>query len=116
MRDEVTIWHNPRCGKSREALKLIEAEGIDPRIVRYLEECPSEEEIRSVLSMLGVGARELMRTKDPLYKELSLQTVTDEAALIRTMAENPKLIERPVVIKNGKAVLGRPPEKVISLL
>lgn len=112
----VTIWHNPRCGKSRDALKLLEAEGIAPEIVRYLDDTPSEAEIRRVLGMLGIGARDLMRTKETLYKALGLKTVTDEDALIRAMAEHPKLIERPVVIKEGKAVIGRPPEKVVELV
>lgn len=116
MRTTVTIWHNPRCGKSREALKLLEAEGITPNVVRYLDDTPSEAQLRDVLKMLGIGARDLMRTKEALYRELGLKAVTDENALIRAMAEHPKLIERPVVIKDGKAVIGRPPEKVILLL
>jgi len=116
MSDTVTIWHNPRCGKSRDALKLLEEEGITPEIVRYLDDAPSEAQLRELLKMLGIGARDLMRTKEELYRELGLKEVTDEAALIRAMAEHPKLIERPVVIKNGKAVIGRPPEKVIELV
>jgi len=116
MSDTVTIWHNPRCGKSREALKLLEAQGIEPDIVRYLDEAPSEAQLRDVLKMLGIGARDLMRTKEALYKELGLGNVSDEDALIKAMAEHPKLIERPVVIKNGKAVIGRPPEKVVALV
>ena len=116
MRETVTIWHNPRCSKSREALKLLENEGIEPQIVKYLEESPSETAIREVLERLGIGARELMRTKEALYRELGLKEVTDEAALIKAMAEHPKLIERPVVIKGDRAVLGRPPEKVIELI
>lgn len=116
MSDTVTIWHNPRCSKSREALKLLENEGIAPEIVRYLDEAPSEAQLHELLKMLGIGARELMRTKEALYKELGLQEISDENALIKAMAENPKLIERPVVIKNGKAVIGRPPEKVVDLV
>ncbi len=116
MAEEIVIWHNPRCSKSREALKLLEAEGVEPKVVKYLEETPSEEEIRAVLKMLGIGARDLMRTKEAIYRELGLKEVEDEDALIRAMAEHPKLIERPVVIKDGKAVLGRPPEKVVELV
>ena len=116
MKTTVTIWHNPRCGKSRDALKLLEAEGIAPDIVRYLDDAPSETEIRRVLAMLGIGARDLMRTKEALYRELGLKDVSDEDALIGAMAEHPKLIERPVVIKAGRAVIGRPPEKVVELL
>ncbi|MEJ2500884.1 MAG: arsenate reductase (glutaredoxin), partial [Campylobacterales bacterium] len=114
--DTVTIWHNPRCSKSREALRLLEDEGIAPDIVRYLDEAPSEAQLRDLLKMLGIGARDLMRTKEALYKELGLKDVTDEDALIKAMAEHPKLIERPVVIKNGKAVIGRPPETVVDLV
>jgi arsenate reductase (glutaredoxin) len=116
MNDTVTIWHNPRCGKSRDALKLLEAEGIAPEIVRYLDDAPSEAEIRRVLGMLSVGARDLMRTKEALYRELGLKNITEEDALIKAMAEHPKLIERPVVIKDGRAVIGRPPEKVVALI
>ena len=116
MAEETVIWHNPRCSKSREALELLRAEGVEPKIVRYLEEAPSEEEIRALLKMLGIGARELMRTKETLYRELGLGEVTDEDALIRAMAEHPKLIERPIVIRDGKAVIGRPPEKVVELV
>jgi arsenate reductase len=116
MSDTVTIWHNPRCSKSREALKLLEAEGVEPTVVRYLDDTPSAAELKTVLKMLGVGARDLMRTKEAIYKELGLKDVTDEETLIETMVEHPKLIERPIVITNGKAVIGRPPEKVIELV
>lgn len=116
MNNTVTIWHNPRCSKSREALKLLEEQGIEATIVKYLETPPTEAEIRQVLSMLGIGARDLMRTKEALYKELNLKDVTDEDALIRAMVEHPKLIERPVVIKGDKAVLGRPPQTVVDLV
>jgi arsenate reductase (glutaredoxin) len=110
------IWHNPRCSKSRQALSLLEEHGADADVVKYLETTPSAEEIQAVLDKLGLSARELMRTKEAIYKELGLKTVTDEAALIRAMAEHPKLIERPVVIMGNKAVLGRPPEKVLELV
>jgi len=116
MNSTVTIWHNPRCAKSREALKLLEAEGIEPAVVKYLDETPSAAQIRELLAMLGVGARDLMRTKEKLYRELGLKSVAEEEALIAAMVKHPKLIERPVVIKDGRAVIGRPPEKVISLL
>jgi arsenate reductase len=113
---KLTILHNPRCSKSREALKILEENGINAEIVKYLDTPPSEEEIKTILKMLGISARELMRTKEALYKELNLKDVTDENALIKAMAENPRLIERPIVIKDGKAVIGRPPEKVLDLL
>lgn len=113
---EVQIWHNPRCSKSREAMKLLEENGVEADVVKYLEVEPDEKMIKDVLKKLGINARELMRTKEDIYKELGLKDVADEALLIKAMAENPKLIERPVVIKGDKAVIGRPPEKVVAFL
>ncbi len=113
---KVTIYHNPRCSKSREALKLLEEQGTDVEVVKYLDTPPSKEELKSLLKMLGISARELMRTKEAIYKELGLKEVEDEEKLIEAMVEHPRLIERPIVIKDGKAVIGRPPQKVIELL
>lgn len=111
-----TIWHNPLCSKSRQTLALIEEKGIAPTIRTYLDNAPNEAEIRDVLALLGIESRALMRTGEAIYKELGLKDVSDEAALIKAMADNPKLIERPVVIKDGKARLGRPPESVLEIL
>ncbi len=110
-----TIWHNPRCSKSRATLALIEEAGITPTIRRYLDDAPSESEIREVLALLGIPAEKLVRKGEALFKELGLKDA-DEGTLIKAMAENPKLVERPVVIKNGKASLGRPPESVLDIL
>ncbi len=112
----VKIWHNPRCSKSRNALVLLEEEGVEAEIVKYLDTPPSKEELVEMLKMLGLGARELMRTKEAIYKELGLKDVNDEDALIEAMVANPKLIERPIVIKDGKAVIGRPIENIIELI
>ena len=112
----VTIWHNPRCGKSRDGLKLLEEKGIDAEVVKYLDTPPTKEELAALLKMLGITARELMRTKEAIYKELDLKEVTDEEQLIEAMVNNPKLIERPIVIKEGKAAIGRPIENIIDLL
>jgi len=112
----ITIWHNPRCSKSRQALQLLRDNDVEPEIVEYLKDAPSAAEIAAVLKKLGIGARDLMRTKEAVYKELGLKEVDDEAALIKAMAENPVLIERPVVIKGAKAALGRPPEDVLKVL
>ncbi len=112
----LTIWHNPRCSKSRQTLALVEEQGTAPIIRTYLEDAPSADELRAVLAMLGIEPRALMRTKEALYKELELAKVTDDDALIEAMAAHPKLIERPVVIKDGKAALGRPPEAVLAIL
>ena len=112
----VTIWHNPRCSKSRNAVALLEEQGIEAEVVKYLDTPPSKDEIKAVLKMLGMSARELMRTKETLYKELGLKDVTDEEELIDAMVQNPKLIERPVVIKEGRAAIGRPIENIMELL
>jgi len=113
---DVKIWHNPRCSKSRNAVALLEEKGVDAEVVKYLDTPPNREEIVEVLKMLGIGARELMRTKEEIYKDLGLKDVTDEEALIDAMVANPRLIERPIVIKDGKAAIGRPIENIIELL
>lgn len=110
------IWHNPKCSKSREALKLLEEKGVSIEIFKYLDTPPSREEIVALLLQLGVSARELMRTKEDLYKELGLANVEDEAALIDALVEHPNLIERPILIQEDKAIIGRPVEKVIDFL
>lgn len=112
------IWHNPRCSKSRQTLQRLRDAGVEPRIVEYLKEPPNQARIRRVLELLGFeDPRQLMRTKEPLYRELGLKEETRKSALIRAMAEHPKLIERPVVIRDDEAaVLGRPPENVDTLL
>lgn len=113
---KVTIWHNPRCSKSRNALALLEEKGVEAEVLKYLETPPSREEIVEMLKMLGISARALMRIKEAIYKELGLKDVSDEDALIDAMVENPKLIERPIVIKDGKAAIGRPIENIVDLL
>ena len=113
----ITLWHNPRCSKSRESFKLLEERGIEAHVVKYLENIPTKEELQSILEMLGMNsAKELMRTKEAVYKELNLKDETSEEKLIEAMIQNPKLIERPIIIKDNKAVIGRPIEKVIELL
>ena len=111
------IYHNPRCSKSRQTLQLLEEHGVHPEIVKYLETPPDEATLKSLLKMLGLKPRELMRRKEAEYKELGLDDPNlDEDALIRAMVEHPKLIERPIVVKDGKAALGRPPEQVLEIL
>jgi arsenate reductase len=112
----VKIWHNPRCSKSRSAAALLEEKGVDAEVVKYLETPPTKKELKEMLTMLGISARELMRTKEDIYKELGLKEVEDEEKLIEAMVANPKLIERPIVIKDGKAAIGRPIENIIALL
>ena len=114
---EVTIYHNPRCSKSRQTLKLLQDNGIQTKIIDYLKTPPSETELKSILQRLGISARELMRTKERVYKEQDLgDPERDSAELISAMVNQPILIERPIVLAHGKAVLGRPPENVLSIL
>ncbi|MGV7092378.1 arsenate reductase (glutaredoxin) [Siccibacter turicensis] len=118
MSDAVTFYHNPRCSKSRETLALLQDKGIEPQIVLYLETPPDAATLKALLKKLGfASARELMRTKEELYKSLNLADASlSEAALINAMVENPKLIERPIVVVGDKARLGRPPEQVLDIL
>jgi len=117
MSDSVTIWHNPRCSKSRQTMALLEEKGVAPDVVEYLKTPPDIAEIKAVLGKLGVPARKLMRTKESVYKELDLKRFDDGAEeLVEAMAANPVLIERPLVLKAGKAALGRPPEAVLDIL
>jgi arsenate reductase len=114
---QISIFHNPRCSKSRGALELLEERGIQPTIVRYLETPPSAAELKALLGKLGIGARQLLRTGEDEYKELDLANpALGDDQLIAAMAEHPKLIERPIVIVGDKAVIGRPPEKVLEIL
>ncbi|WP_342243200.1 arsenate reductase (glutaredoxin) [Pseudomonas sp. OTU5201] len=114
---ELTLYHNPRCSKSRGALELLEARGLAPTIVRYLETPPSAPELRDLLAKLGLTARQLLRTGEDEYKALSLDdTSLSEEELIAAMAAHPKLIERPILVAGDKAVIGRPPEKVLEIL
>lgn len=112
----VTIWHNPRCGKSRDGVKLLEEKGVEAEVVKYLDTPPTKKELTEVLNMLGISPRELMRTKEAIYKDLNLKEETDDEKLVEAMVAHPKLIERPIVIKDGKAAIGRPIENIVELL
>ena len=110
------IWHNPRCSKSRETLKLLEAQGITPDVRLYLEDAPDEATLREVAVLLGKRPVEMMRVKEALFKELGLTKDDSDDTLFAAMANHPKLIERPIVFANGKAAIGRPPEAVLAIL
>lgn len=113
----VTIFHNPRCSKSRTTLALLEARGIDPEIRLYLQDPPSAAELADILGKLGKKPRELMRKGEAEYKAQGLDDASlDDAALIDAMVATPKLIERPIVLAHGKAAVGRPPESVLAIL
>jgi len=115
--EKVTIWHNPRCSKSREAISIADETNTDTEVFKYLDEKPSIDELKNVFKMLDfTSAREWMRTKEDVYKELQLKDETDEERLFDAMAQNPKLIERPVLIKNGKAIIGRPTSIIADFL
>ncbi|HAT24966.1 MAG: arsenate reductase (glutaredoxin) [Pantoea sp.] len=112
----VTIYHNPRCSKSRETLALLEANGVKPEIVRYLETPPDRETLQILLQKLGMSSvRQLMRTKEELYKTLRLDDA-DEAQLLDALTAHPVLLERPIVINGDRARIGRPPEAVLEIL
>ena len=118
MSDAVKIYHNPRCSKSRDTLSLLKANGIDPDVVLYLETPPDADTLRQLLKMLGMAsARELMRQKEELYKTLQLaDPQLSEDALIQAIVDNPKLMERPIVVSHGQARIGRPPEQVLDIV
>lgn len=111
-----TIWHNSRCSKSRQTLQLLQDKGFDPVIADYVNAAPSKAEIIATLDLLGIDAVALMRTGDARFKEAGLTKADDANDLINAMVKLPILIERPVVIYNGKAALGRPPEAVLNIL
>lgn len=113
----VRIYHNNRCTKSRGTLELLQSRGLDPQVINYLETPPSRDELKALLGMLGMTARELVRTGEPVYRELGLAdpSVTEEA-ILDAMVAHPLLIERPIVVAHGKAAIGRPPEQILALL
>ncbi|MDW6093549.1 arsenate reductase (glutaredoxin) [Vibrio rhizosphaerae] len=114
----VVIYHNPKCSKSRETLALLESKGIQPQVIKYLETELTPDLLKTLYTQLNVDhVREMMRTKESIYKELDLgrDSLTDDD-LFQAMVEHPKLIERPIVVANGKARHGRPPEQVLDIL
>ncbi|AAU91324.1 arsenate reductase (glutaredoxin) [Methylococcus capsulatus] len=113
----VTIYHNPRCSKSRETLKLLQQRGIEPVIIEYLKTPPDAASLRELVRLLGISPRQLLRKGEAPYKDLGLANPElDDETLIEAMASHPVLIERPIVVANGKAALGRPPENVLAIL
>ncbi|MEX0943725.1 MAG: arsenate reductase (glutaredoxin) [Pseudomonadales bacterium] len=114
---KVTIYHNPRCSKSRQTLTLLQDKGIEPDIILYLETPPTAGTLKTLVKQLGITPRQLLRTSEAEFKEMNLSdpSLTDDA-IILAMTKTPKLIERPIVVKDNKAVLGRPPENVLVLI
>ncbi|WP_321471107.1 arsenate reductase (glutaredoxin) [Halarcobacter sp.] len=113
---KITILHNPRCSKSRNALAYLEEKGLELNVVKYLVDTPSKEELIKIIEMLNITPRQLMRTKEDIYKELNLKDAKSDEVLITAMIENPKLIERPIIIKDNKAVIARPLENIDKIL
>ncbi|MBL6946367.1 MAG: arsenate reductase (glutaredoxin) [Rhodospirillales bacterium] len=111
----VTIYHNPRCSKSRETLGLLKEKGIEPKIVEYLADPPNAAELKRVLSLLGKNPRDILRKKEAKEAGLDDPTLSDDD-LIESMIANPLVIERPIVVTGNKAALGRPPESVLDIL
>ncbi len=112
----INYWHNPRCSKSRAGLALLEENGAQIEVRKYLEDAPSEDDLRAVLGKLGIEPIDMMRTGEKRFKELGLNKTSPADELINAMAENPILIERPLAIAGDKAAIGRPPENLLTLL
>jgi len=114
---DIKIFHNPRCSKSRQTLALLEQQGLQADVVEYLKTPPTADELKEILAMLAIEPRALLRKGEAIYKELGLadKSLSDEQ-LVEFMCNNPKLIERPIVINNGKAKIGRPPEAVLDII
>ncbi len=113
---EIQIWHNPKCSKSRAAMELLENKNIDASVVKYLEQTPTKEQLIDVLKKLNMKASQLLRTGEDIYKELNLKDENDEEKIIEAMVKNPILIERPIIIKGKSAVIARPIENLEELL
>ena len=111
-----TIWHNPRCSKSRQTLALLQERGEEVQIRTYLDDAPTADDIRAALATLGLRPVDITRTGEALFKELGLSKNDDDEALIAALAAHPKLIERPIVFKGNRAAIGRPPENVLDIL
>lgn len=114
---KATIYHNPRCSKSRQTLALLQGKGVDIEIIEYLKTPPDARQLAAILKKLGIKPAELLRKKENVFKELGLEKkLDDDQAVIKAMLANPVLIERPIVLANNKAAIGRPPENVMDIL
>jgi arsenate reductase len=110
------IYHNPQCSKSRQSLALLRENNVEPQIIEYLKNPPSKEELKNIVEMLGVSVKDLLRKGEAEYKEIGFQDANfSEDEIIDLMVKHPKLIERPIIVSNGKAAIGRPPENVLEM-
>jgi arsenate reductase (glutaredoxin) len=115
-KEQITIWHKSNCAKSCEVMTVLKKEGVKPTIFEYLVTPPTEEQVKEILSLLGIPAAELIRKKEPIYKEQFADKKMTEAKWIKAMVKYPILIERPILIKNGKALIGRPTERIYEII
>ncbi len=115
--DRLVIYHNPSCSKSRETLQILRDEKRDPQIIEYLEEPPSRQDLKDIIAMLGVSARDLLRTTEAVYHDAELDddSLSDDE-IIEAICEYPALLQRPIVISGGRAVIGRPPTRVLEII
>jgi len=116
MSEPITFYHNPRCSKSRNALKLLEDKGVEPEVILYLDTPPDRATLTDIIRKLGIAPLDLMRTGEDIYKTEYKHRILDDAACIEAMVSHPKLIERPIAVRGDRAVIGRPPENVLALL
>lgn len=116
MSGDVILYHNPRCSKSRETLALLRDRGVEPTIIKYLDDPPSQKRILELIEMLGMEPAALLRKKEKAYQELGLSEDSSKTAVARAIAAHPVLLERPIVVHRGKARIGRPPENVLAIL
>jgi arsenate reductase len=113
----IVIYHNPRCTKSRETLQLLKDNGVEPKIIEYLKDTPSKDELKEIVKSLGISARDILRKKEALYKEAGFDNESlSEDEVISLMSKNPKVIERPIVVNGSKAAIGRPPENILKII
>lgn len=113
---DVTIYHNPRCQKSRQSLQILRDNGVEPEIVEYLKEVPTKSELKTILAKLNMRPQDILRKGESVFKEKFKNMEFTDEEWLQIMTEHPKLIERPIVVKNNKAVVGRPPESVLELI
>ena len=114
---EYTIYHNPRCTKSRQTLQLLRDHGIDPTIVEYLDQPPTRTELRQIVRALGIPARELIRQTEKLFADVGDAEIRySDSAAVNLLAEHPRLIQRPIVLRGDRAMIGRPPENILKLV
>ena len=115
--DKIVIYHNPRCSKSRETLQILVDNGVDAEIIDYLEDPPTPQELKRIIDMLGVAARDLLRRTEPVYKDADLDDDSlDDDEIIDAICEYPALLQRPIVIAGDRAVIGRPPARVLEII